>query len=82
MVDFDEPMFGTIFAQGGKNYNNLANKLGATPNFKNGSDHLIAHQPLKLNFKPLLDSPKKSKSKKKRLYINKKKVPRWAEDLN
>ena len=38
----------------------------------------IQHPPQKLNFKPLLDSPKKSKSKKKRLYMNKKKVPRWA----
>ena len=34
--------------------------------------------PSKLNFKSLLNSPKKSKSKKKRLFINKKKVPRWA----
>lgn len=34
--------------------------------------------PPKLNFKSLLNSPKKTKSKKKRLFINKKKVPRWA----
>lgn len=27
-------------------------------------------------------SPKKSKSKAKRLYIHRKRVPRWAEDLN
>lgn len=32
----------------------------------------------KLNLKSLLNSPKKTKSKKKRLFINKKKVPRWA----
>jgi len=36
------------------------------------------HPAPKLNFKPLLDSPKKSKTKKKRLFINRKKVPRWA----
>lgn len=38
----------------------------------------VHHPPPKFNFKPLLDSPKKSKTKKKRLFINKKKVPRWA----
>lgn len=38
----------------------------------------VHHPQPKLNFKPLLDSPKKSKTKKKRLFINKKKVPRWA----
>jgi len=35
-----------------------------------------------LNFKPILDSPKKTATKhKRRLYINKKKVPRWAENF-
>lgn len=34
-----------------------------------------------LNFKPILDSPKKSQTKHKRLYINKKKVPKWATNL-
>jgi hypothetical protein len=29
----------------------------------------------------LMYSPKKSKSKAKRLYINKKRIPRWAADL-
>lgn len=35
-----------------------------------------------LNFKPIMNSPKKTGTKnKRRLYINKKKIPRWAEDL-
>jgi hypothetical protein len=70
-------LFGTIFSQGG---NNLfgANNQQKKPNFSNFSTDSVNHPPAKLNFKPLLDSPKKSKTKKKRLFINKKKVPRWA----
>lgn len=36
------------------------------------------------NYRPMriLNSPKKSKSKVKRLYIRNKKIPRWAEDLD
>ncbi len=50
-------------------------------NFINSSSgNSIQHEPLKLNFKPLLDSPKKQRTKK-RLYINRKKVPKWATDL-
>ena len=77
--DSDEkPLFGTIFAHGGKNYKPV--NQGAL-NFANGSMESNNQPQPKLNFKPILDSPKKSKTKKKRLYVNKKKVPRWAEDL-
>lgn len=36
------------------------------------------------NYRPMriLNSPKKSKSKVKRLYIRNKKIPRWAENLS
>jgi hypothetical protein len=30
----------------------------------------------------ILNSPKKSKSKVKRLYIRNKKIPRWAENID
>jgi len=56
--------------------------MGNSKTFGKFSTDSIPHPPAKLNFKPLLDSPKKSKTKRKRLFINKKKVPRWAEDLD
>ena len=76
-------MFGTVFSQGGKEFYGGINSR-PTPTFINGSTDSITHPPQKLNLKPLLDSPKKSKTnkKKQRLYINKKKVPKWAEDFN
>lgn len=49
-----------------------------THNFSTDS---FNHSSTKMNFQPLLHSPKKEKTKKKRLYINHKKVPKWAEDL-
>ena len=55
------------------NNNNNKFTFGNTFGSKNPSI-----QPPNFKFKSLMNSPKKSKSKKKRLYINKKKVPRWA----
>ena len=66
-----------IFAKGDNDIP-MGNHFGFKSKFSTDS---VQHPPPKLNFKPLLDSPKKSKSKKKRVFINKKKVPRWAEKL-
>jgi hypothetical protein len=69
------------------NMGKMGNKIGwnTNPHQMNNNKYTFGStfgpKPLPLpshKFKAIMNSPKKSKSKKKRLYINKKKVPKWA----